>query len=399
MIHRPHAILSGLIWSPGLIAMALVLNACSSPAAVTPPDPAALVGRYYSGSNAKSPIDLLPDGTAFAWQAGSLFMDHYEATSDTVTFTGESCSATPGSYHWTRINDTLTLTKLDDSCESRASVLTSTLRRAEPLPFVTVQQSGIIRQPDSAQAAVDAAGDIYSTSGTGGKGLFYKYHPDGTPVPLPPDATLTFSIGITVDSVGNIYVANFDDATIHKYDSSGRPLLTWEVDHGLIGPSGLARDGDDNIIVALHRIHENYIEKYSPDGVLLDTFATRGDSDGQVGAGGASGPEFIAADRDGNSYITDPVNHRIVSFGPDGTFRRNFAGSAAQQLQGPEVVAVDNEGNVYTASALEIWKFSPSGALVGRWFTPITGPLVIDPQGRLLLVDFYGIFVLGLPTA
>ena len=214
---------------------------------------------------------------------------------------------------------------------------------------------------------------------------------------LTPDATLTYSIGITVDSTGNIYVANFDDATIHKYDSSGRPLLTWSVDQGRTGPSGLAHDADDNIIVALHRLHDHYVEKYSPDGVLLATWATVGGSDGQVGAGPASGPEFIAADRDGNSYITDPVNHRIVSFGPYGTFRRNFAGTAAQPLDGLAVVAVDNEGNVYTESHLEIWKWDPSGTLVGRWFTPVAGALVIDPQDRLLVVD-RGIWVLGLPT-
>jgi hypothetical protein len=77
---------------------------------------------------------------------------------------------------------------------------------------------------------------------------------------------------------------------------------------------------------------------------------------------------------------------------------RHFAGTANQRPQGPEVVAVDNEGNVYTTSGLEIWKFDASGGLVGRWFTAIAGPLVMDPQGRLLLVDFYGSFVLGLPT-
>jgi sugar lactone lactonase YvrE len=361
---------------------------------VTPPDPAALPGRYYG----EHLLELRPDGTAYHWQAGALLRDHYEVTSDTVTFTGESCSGTPGSYHWTRSNDALTLAKVDDSCEARASVLTNAFTRSETLPFVTVQHSGVIDQPDYAQAAVDAAGDIYATDGTRGGGHFYKYHPDGTPVALTPDPTLTFTIGITVDSKGNIYVANFDDATIHKYDSSGRPLLTWKVDHGLVGPSGLTHDAHDNIIVPLHRTHDHYIEKYSPDGALLATWATLGGSDGQVGAGPSSGPEMIAADRDGNSYVTDPVNHRIVSFAPDGTFRRNFAGTAAQPLERPDLVAVDNEGNVYTESNLEIWKFDPSGALVGRWFTPVAGALVIDPQDRLLVVDS-GIWVLGFPTA
>jgi len=56
------------------------------------------------------------------------------------------------------------------------------------------------------------------------------------------------------------------------------------------------------------------------------------------------------------------------------------------------------EGNVYTESGLMIWKFDRSGALLGRWFTPMSGTLVIGPQDRVLQVDA-GIWVLGFPSA
>jgi streptogramin lyase len=269
------------------------------------------------------------------------------------------------------------------------------LTRAESLPFVTVQPSRTIPQPDYNQATVDAAGDIYTTDGLRG---YYKYHPDGTAVELSADPALTFTVGITVDSTGDIYVSNFADATIHKYDSSGRPLLTWTVDHGLTGPAGLTHDVHDNILVALHRVHQHYIEKYSPDGELLATWAPLGASDGEIGGAPSDGPSEITVDREGNSYITDPVNNRLVSFAPDGKFRLNFTGAAAHPLISPVTIAVDHEGNVYTESGLMVWKFDPTGALVGRWFTPTMGSLVIDPQDRVLQVNKQ-IWQLSFPSA
>jgi hypothetical protein len=286
--------------------------------------------------------------------------------------------------------------RINDSCQNRAAVLTGTLTRTEPLPFVTVQPSQVITQPDYNQATTDAAGDIYTTDGLSG---FYKYHPDGTVVALPPDTALTTTVGITVDSKGDIYVSNFDDATIHKYDSSGRPLLKWTVDHGLVGPAGIAHDEQDNILVALHRIHQHYIEKYSPTGALLATWATLGNSDGQVGGTPTDGPSEIAVDQNGNSYLTDEVNNRIFSYAPDGTFRLNFTGTPTHLLPAPIItMALDHEGNIYTETPLMIWKFGPSGALLGRWYTPMNGSLVVDPHDRVLQVN-KEIWMLGFPSA
>ena len=87
---------------------------------------------------------------------------------------------------------------------------------------------------------------------------------------------------------------------------------------------------------------------------------------------------------------------RIVSFGPDGGFRHNLTGTNGEVLEHANAVAIDNEGNVYTQSGLTIWKFSRAGALLGRWFTPMPGTLVVDARDRLLQVDAE-IRLLGLP--
>ena len=383
-------------WSYALFALILLTGACGSPPAAEPPvDPSVLPGRYLTGDPDR-PVDLLPDGTAYTWQDGGfVFRDTYVATGDTVTFTGESCDRAEGTYRWTWGEAALRLESVNDPCAARVSALTGPLARAEDdLAFTTVRPSMFLDQPGFNFAAVDAAGAVYTTDGHSG---FYKYQPDGNVIARWPDA-LTFTVGITVDSRGTIYVANFDDATIHKYDSAGTPLTHWSVDQGRIGPVGITHDAEDNILVALHRIHDHYVEKYTPDGRLMATWAGPGTADGQVTGGPADGPSEIAVDRDGNSYLTDPLNDRVVSFGPDGTFRHNLTGGEGQPLHRPGTVAVDSEGNVYTDSGLTIWKFSRTGALLGRWFTPMPGPLVVDAQDRVLQVDGE-IRVLGFPNA
>ncbi len=398
---RPHR--RGRLWRTkpsvivAIVPVIAVLNACAGSPAVSPPPvaSASVAGRYLDGGDTTHPVDLLPDGAAYTWQeAGFVFRDTYVLAGDTITFTGESCDGAKGTYRWSLDGDALSLAAVDDPCVGRSSVLIRRLARAaEQRPFTVVQPSKLILQPGYNLAAADAAGDLYTTDGHRG---FYKYHPDGTVVGSWPDA-LSFTVGITVDSRGHIYVANFDDGTVHKFDGTGNPLRQWTVDGGAVGPVGIAHDAHDNIYVALHRIHDHYVEKYSPDGKLLATWAGLGAGDGQVGAGSHDGPSEIAVDAAGNSYITDPVNNRVVSFGSDGTFRYNLTGNGDRTLVHPSTVAVDTQGNVYTDSGLTLWKFDRTGAFVGEWFTPTPGTIVVDGRDRVLQVDAE-IRLLGFPA-
>jgi DNA-binding beta-propeller fold protein YncE len=263
-------------------------------------------------------------------------------------------------------------------------------RDAEQRPFTTVEPSKFIDQPGYNAATADAAGDVYATDGLSG---FYKYRQDGSVVGSWPNA-LSYTVGTTVDSVGNIYVANFDHATVHKFDSTGKPLTQWSVGGGSPGPHGLAHDAQDNIYVALDRFHDQYVEKYSQDGTLLATWATTGEGDGQINADGAT---EIAVDGAGNSYVVDGFNNRVVSFGPDGKFRYNLTGHGDRKLIHPGTVATDSQGNVYVDSGLTLWKFDRMGSFIGEWFTPMLGPIVVDAQDRVFQVDAE-IRLLSFPT-
>jgi hypothetical protein len=356
----------------------------SAPAGSSPVASAAgtwQAGRYALGPDSLSIVDLMPDGTVYLAENDIIRRDEYQVTGNQVSFTGESCDGVTGTYDWASDGGHLTMKVIEDPCTDRAKTFWGRLDRLkEQLPYLALTSSKVLDQPSYNQAAIDARGHVYTTDGYSG---FYEYGPDGTLVRSWDD--LTFTVGITVTADGTIYVSNFDDATVHAYSAAGKPVRSWAVGGGEIGPVGLAHDADGNVYVELHRTHDHYVEKYSPKGRLLGTWAPPGTLDGQVD--GEAGLEWMAAAHDGTSYIGDWSNNRLVKFGPDGTFEANLTGDGTHQLVAPVVVAVDPKGNVFTLSMRTLWEFDSAGKVVGRWFTTYEGALVIDGSGTVSIVD------------
>jgi hypothetical protein len=342
-------------------------------------------GRYAVAGDLSSVVDLLPDGTAYLTaQPFITTRDRYRIDGGIVTLSGESCDGTTGTYRWSTDGTRLRLALVDDACADRSALLGLPLDYLrEQLPYLVMQASRLLAQPDYNQSAVDGAGHFYTTDG--GSDVF-EYQADGTPVRRWHDG-LTYTTGVTVDTDGSVYVANFDDATVHQFSAAGRPVRSWKVDDGTVGPVGLAHDATGNVYVALHRLHDHYVEKYSPAGKLLGGWAPMGSGDGQVGAGNQAGASVIAVTRDGTSYLGDPVNNRLVRFAPDGTFVANLTGDGTHRLASPTFVAVDGSGDVFTLSLRTLWEFSDTGKVLGRWFSPYDGNIVVDDGGSVWLVD------------
>jgi uncharacterized protein (TIGR03663 family) len=94
----------------------------------------------------------------------------------------------------------------------------------------------------------------------------------------------------------------------------------------------------------------------------------------------------ITVDHDGNLYIADANNHRILILKPNGEQLRTLGslGNGDGQLNEPSGVAVDDDGNVYIADTWNsrIVKFGANGTFLKAWgtsTTPFGGP-IIDPQ-------------------
>ena len=139
------------------------------------------------------------------------------------------------------------------------------------------------------------------------------------------------------------------------------------------GPTGIAVSADGFVYVA---DTWNYrIEKFTLDGKFVAKWGTyvnlvTGPATGD--RAGLYGPRGIAIGPDGNLYVTDTGNGRVVVYGPDGTFRREFGtkGTAAGQLDEPVGIAVSADGSrVYVADSnnARISIFDGQGKPVAQW--------------------------------
>ncbi len=239
---------------------------------------------------------------------------------------------------------------------------TLTIKPAPPKNvYITDNQNNRIRM-------VNASGTISTVAGNGTPG----YAGDsGTAT----GAQLRQPVGVAVDALGNLYIADTQNNRVRKVDTSGTITTVAgngsavfsgdggaAVAAGLDYPAGVALDAAGNLYIADE--YNNRIRKVDTSGVIT-TIA----GNGTVGAAGDSGPATsaqlyyptaIALDGSGNLYIADNQNNRVRKVNSSGTITTvagngtaSFFGdggpAVAAQLNYPTSVAVDISGNLYIA--------------------------------------------------
>jgi tripartite motif-containing protein 71 len=195
--------------------------------------------------------------------------------------------------------------------------------------------------------------------------------------------------GIAVDKDGNVYVDDFRNRRIQKFDSNGNFLLQWSPDPAG-SPGSIAVDHNGNVYVSLFESQEHNIQKFDSNGKLLTTWGERGSGDGQF----AGQIEDIAIDREGNLYVTDSFNHRIQKFDSNGNFVAKFGGEASDEGQGqfndPQGVAVDSQGNIYVVDSNFLQKLDWQGNFIAQWSRKDAldraGFLTVDKQGDIYIL-------------
>ena len=202
-----------------------------------------------------------------------------------------------------------------------------------------------------------------------------------------PTAKFTYPVGLTLDSMGNILIADVLGMNIRKLGTSGRV----DTLAGLGGVSG-AQDGvgsvarfnrpfgiaaDKNNVLYVADKDNGTIRKISPDGVVTTLAGTAGVSGAVDATGNAASfahSKGVAVDGFGNVYVADTGNHTIRKITPSGVVT-TFAGLAgvsgdqdgtgsSARLDQPTYIEVDAGGNLFFSNGLgKIRKVTPAGVV------------------------------------
>jgi DNA-binding beta-propeller fold protein YncE len=144
---------------------------------------------------------------------------------------------------------------------------------------------------------------------------------------------------IAVDGLGNLYVTDFgsDGRTyqIHKFDPDGNYVLSW----------GSTGNGPGEFIWRPEILGEG------PDG------------------------GFIAADEEGNVYVSDGGNLRVQKFDSRGQFLLEWStpDEGLDEPLGPGPISIDPQGNIYVSDFAHVQRFNRNGEFLSSFGSSGTG--------------------------
>ena len=159
----------------------------------------------------------------------------------------------------------------------------------------------------------------------------------------------------------------------------------------LHNPRHLAVDAQGNVYVA--DTGNVRIVKISPSGRQLAAWGSKGDGVGQFHE-----PTGVAVDASGNIYVTDDsdlalIRGQIIKLSPSGQELARYQAYRAQDpdLEFPASITLDGQGNMYVADPYlyraAIYKFSPNGDLLSHWGLVSPVGVAVDSAGNIYAAD------------
>lgn len=205
-----------------------------------------------------------------------------------------------------------------------------------------------------------------------------------------------YPVGIAIDKNSNLYITDWENDRIQKFNSEGRLLKVIpgkESELKIDGPAGIVLDQNENIIVVEQ--FNNRIHKISPEGKSLNIVGKEGSGPGEF-----LNPRGIAIDKDDNIYVVDTGNSRIQIFSSDFKYIKQFGreGMRDGEFYYPRGIALDDEGNIYVADTFHnqiqvfnnkgrfLRKFGEGGEDIGEFNG--TRYIAFDSKGNIYVTDY-----------
>ncbi len=172
-----------------------------------------------------------------------------------------------------------------------------------------------------------------------------------------------------IKAVNPSYNSSYSNEEYCRY----RYLLKWGTggagDGQFNSPKGIAVSQDGYVYVADY--NNNRIQKFDSSGNFLLKWGSNGTDDGQFNK-----PNDVAVDSANNVYVADRFNHRIQKFDSNGIFLLKWGsqGSANDQLYYPRKIITYPGGNVYVGdSSTRVRKFGNGGEYQKIWYAAQSG--------------------------
>ncbi len=203
--------------------------------------------------------------------------------------------------------------------------------------------------------------------------------------------------GLGVDIQGNIYVADYYNERIQKFDRNGNYVKQWgseEVGDGQFhnGPESIAVSKDGFIYATNGESSDARIQKFDLEGNFQTSWGNIGTNDGQF-----TGAQCVAVNAGGFVYVSDDGAKRIQKFDSNGVFIAKWGspGSGPGQFVQIRGIAISPDGSLYVADPYRIQKFGEDGIFLQQWGTEGTNAgqfnsisrITVDSMGFVYAVE------------
>jgi len=197
---------------------------------------------------------------------------------------------------------------------------------------------------------------------------------------------------------GAVYVSDRPAASIYVFDQDGTYLRAFDPGPDLVGwaPLGVAFAANGDLFVTNVGAPYESVLQFARDGSLVRTYGSEGE---------LNFPNGVSVDANGNVYVSDSNNGRLVVFDRGGTkvgvVRR---GVSIGDLGLPRGSAIDDAGRIYVADISQqgiqsyralaagdrqpefIGGFGEAGTAEGSFQRP--NAVAVDTRGRVYIADW-----------